>query len=229
MAQRLTQQQIIEILSRGGSIAVSGSPSTDADAIGAVNPTWADVTWPNPASGANFTTANGYLNTIAARTTQVIRSALESAARAGTLYRVSTGKITLGLAGQLRVTLQNPTASGKTLIVHKITAGQSVATITWATTYHNPATNLPTTTITAKNQLFTAANSNNSSVAVFKADTHATDALSGGTTLTSFMLPGSARTDYTDVLVLQAGVTLGLNIAFVGAADTEMVFYYVEE
>lgn len=150
---------------------------------------------------------------------------LEARSRTGSAYFGNSTLQTLAAAGNFRLTISNPSASGKTLYIYRLT-GLTTAT-GFAHLYINPTAGLPATSRTVNNMLIGGA----AGVGTVASDTSAVTALSGGTDAgVDFGLPANARFSLDLApLVVGAGVTLGINVPFTGAAQASVTAYWWQE
>lgn len=142
-------------------------------------------------------------------------------------FLAGTGTLILALAGNARATIGNPAASGRNVYVASVVLFSNAAGE--ASLFVNPTAGLPATGArTHLNAIVGGAQG----VAVFKADTSTTTALSGGIDTGLIMpFPVSTRVSVDmPPLVLTPGVTLGINIP-IGAASSRSVLavYWFEE
>lgn len=157
---------------------------------------------------------------------QVAQSTLEKRIRDGNAYVVSSGKIVLAGAANMRMTLENPSGSGKVLYLYNIIVASDIGAMSWADFYLAPTTGLPGTSKTPFNMNFA---SSNTSVALAKGDTNAT-ALSGGTALMQVAVPGLVRTSFDRGIVqMPANTKLGINTVFGAAVNASVELYFWEE
>lgn len=147
---------------------------------------------------------------------------LQSSART---FISSTGRMSLAVAGNVRVTVANPADSGRNLVISKITGMSTV--VAWATLWRNPTSGLPAAVRPHLNGIIHAAEG----VAVLKADTSTTTPLDGGVnTGVVFGIPANTRFE----ILLDPGVLLvpgqvaGINVPFAGAADAVMTLHWGE-
>lgn len=138
------------------------------------------------------------------------------------------GKIALTAAGNLRSLIENPSGSGKKVMLARMTAFASAGPA-WSMIYINPATGLPATAARPVNNAIIA--NANPSVTIIRADTDLTVALGGGTdTGVAIGIPSGERVSLDlPPFVLLPGTTMGINNAFAGAADATMTIYWWEE
>ncbi len=143
--------------------------------------------------------------------TSLPSAAVMEAVAAGQVKSYGTGTLTVVGAGNVRFTMENPSASA-----HKLTLiGVAIAsTVTgFGTLLLNPTTGLPASA--ARPALNAIVGGGNAAVAVVKADTNAVTALSGGTD-TGVIIPAAANAFRELVLpapvVLTPGVKLGLAV-----------------
>lgn len=145
----------------------------------------------------------------------------------GRFFLAGTGRMTLSVAGNLRMELSNPAASGKNISVVRI-AGLATAT-GWASIILNPTTGRPASA--ARPVLNAVLGGGLAAVAQIKADTDATVPMAGGTDTGIVLgIPGGSRTqlDLPPLIVAQ-GVTMGVNVPFAGAADSALSVYWIED
>lgn len=143
----------------------------------------------------------------------------------GNAYFGLSGKLSLALAGNLRATFANPAGSGKRVFVPGIVVTHN-ALMAWGTLYTNPVTNLPTTDRAMTNMRL---GYNNPPASLFKVDTHLTQALSGGTTIGQVGIPTGRNIFEEHILLLEPGMSVGLNCPFLGIFDAEIIVYFWEE
>ena len=145
----------------------------------------------------------------------------------GKFQMYTTGRLELAVAGNVRATITNPVGSGKTIKMHRL-AGLASAGPDWATLWINPTTGLPATA--ARTALNAIVGGGVPNVGQVKADTSATTPLGGGTDPgIVFGIPAASRFELNlPPLILAAGVTLGINVPFAGAATAVMSVYTTE-
>lgn len=150
---------------------------------------------------------------------------VESKASAGAVYLSGTGNIALSVAGNLRLTIANPTGSGKTLYIYRLSTYSSAAG--FAGLFVNPTLGLPVG-VRPVNNVYVG----NPTVGkgVVNADENATTALGGGTdTGVTFGIPAGNHSIFDlPPLIVPAGVTLGVNVPFTGAANATLNAYWYE-
>lgn len=144
----------------------------------------------------------------------------------GIMFLAGSGDLALAVAGNLSLTLQNPTGSGKSLYVTRLDV---FATATgFAELLVNPTAGLPTVQRRVNNVNF---GSSTVSVAVVMADTSTTTAMSGG--IDSGVSVGAGvnalATYELPPMVIPPGVTLGLALPFTGAASASVNLYWYEQ
>lgn len=151
---------------------------------------------------------------------------IEGAVRDGRAFKSSTARMTLAAAGNVRATIQNPAGSGRRVLVYKLT-GLATGTA-WARMRVNPTTGLPVAARPVNNAYV---GHPNTAVAQMKADTDLTVALGGGTDSgLDVGIPSGSRWELKlEPMIIPAGVTLGVNVPFAGAADAVMTAYWIEE
>lgn len=131
--------------------------------------------------------------------------AAANAARAGSLYYVSTGAIALTLAGFVVLQLTNPASSTKNLFIARFMTGTS-ASATFDL-LRNATFAAAGTTLTPRNANFA---SPDASVATAKFINQATDPTTGGQLLASLVQTDAALADYNGALVVTPGSTIAL-------------------
>lgn len=157
--------------------------------------------------------------------TMPIRDDPDNAVRAGRLFLGGSGLQTLTAAGNIRLAFTNPTGSGKTAYVYKLSGGGSA--LIYAHLYVNPTAGVPTAARPANNLYFgypvTA-------VCALYADQNLTTALSGGADSGIDILFGAnADTTFREYpIIIPAGVTLGVNIPFTGSGSGAFNLYWEE-
>ena len=137
-----------------------------------------------------------------------------------------SGKISLAVAGNFRAILRNPSTSGKTIKLHRISAfGTSTG---WASILINPTTGLPITA--ARPSLNAIVGGGVAGIAEVKADADTTTPLGGGTDTGIVLgIAGGQRTELNlPPLIIAPGVALGFNVPFAGAADVTLAVYTTE-
>lgn len=148
----------------------------------------------------------------------------------GGAYLASTGKMNLAVAGNLRITFNNPSTSGKNVVIQQLVGANSASAMAWAEVRLGPTTGLPATAlIVPKNAIWLAANDNNLSVVEMRADTDTTTPIGGGTKVLDLAVPPGRREVYSLTIVLTPGVMVGVNVVFAGAADSVLNAYYYED
>lgn len=145
----------------------------------------------------------------------------------GRVNLAGTGRITLNVAGNLRIVAQNPAESAKTISIVRI-AGLTTGT-GWASIVLNPTTGVPSTA--ARPILNAVAGGGIPSLLTLRADTSTTVPLGGGIDTGLVLgMPGNERVSLDlPPIILTPGVTLGINIPFTGAADAAMSIYWIED
>lgn len=144
----------------------------------------------------------------------------------GQVFLSGTGELTLSVAGNVRMVLQNPAGSGKQLYVEKLDVFSSA--VGFAELLVNPTAGVPTAVRPANNVNFGSA-----AVAVGRvlADTSATTALSGG--IDSGVSVGvgvNVLTRYELApIIVPPGVSLGIQLPFTGAANASVNIYWLEK
>lgn len=139
----------------------------------------------------------------------------------------STGRLTLTLAGNVRVTIANPAGSGRNLNLLRL-AGMATA-VAFGSTFLNPSTGIPATAI--RPRLNAIVGGGDPGVGQVRADTNTTAMAAGtGTDLGISLGFGSGQRTQIDLppLVLTPGQTLGVNVSFAGAGDVEAAAYWYE-
>lgn len=146
-------------------------------------------------------------------------------------YVASTGKVSLAVAGNFRTTLENPTASGKKLVITSLAVFDTASSAAWADIRLGPTTGLPTAnTVTPRNAVMTNSGAFADSIAVVKWDTDTTTPLGGGVLFQQVGIPSNSRTVFGQgYFVVTAGTLVGINAAFAGASDVNFTVYYYEE
>lgn len=144
----------------------------------------------------------------------------------GRAFLVGSGRMSLSVAGNVRGLVENPVGAGVTSIVVGISVfGTGVA---WSTVFLNPTTGVPTTP--NRPHLNGIIGGGYPRQTIMRVDTSATEALSG--TETGIVIgSGSgnrAEPDLAFPLVMQPGVSLGINVPFAGAADASFNLEIVE-
>lgn len=146
---------------------------------------------------------------------------LQSAGRA---FVSSTGRLSLSLAGNVRITLENPSAD-RAICVSKI-SGLSTGTA-WATVLRNPTSGLPGTIRPHLNSIISMPGG----AAVLRCDISAATPLGGGTdTGVVFGIPSNNRFSISldPGIVVPPGEMVGINVPFTGAADAALTVYWGE-
>lgn len=145
----------------------------------------------------------------------------------GRVNLAGTGRITLNVAGNLRIVVANPAGSARTMSIVRL-AGLTTGT-GWASILLNPTTGVPATA--ARPILNAVAGGGIPSLLTLRADTSATVPLGGGIDTGLVLgMPGSERVSLDlPPIILTAGVTLGINIPFTGAADAALSIYWIED
>lgn len=156
-----------------------------------------------------------------------VRDAWSAGIGLGRAYIVSTGRIALAVAGNLRATIENPATNTRTAT---ILGWVSFATATgWPNIRYMPTTGLPATA--PRPHLRLNRHRGDPTNILLRVDTDATVALSGGED-TGVVLgsPGGSRVEVKPLgLILAPGETYGVNVPFAGAADATMAIYVTEE
>lgn len=153
------------------------------------------------------------------------RPTAEARVLSGQLFLAGTGNLTLSVAGNVRMVLQNPAGSGKSLYIVKLDAFATA--VGFAELLVNPTAGVPTAARPVNNAMFGALTA---AVGLLFADTSAATALSGGVdsgvsvgvgnnNLTSYPLPP---------LVVPPGVSLGLALPFTGSANATVNLFWYE-
>lgn len=155
------------------------------------------------------------------------RTSTESQARAGKAFIASTGQVILAAAGHFRLTMQNPSASGKTIYLYKLVAFASAGPA-YGDVYVNPTAGLPATAKAVSNEFI---GHSTTAVAVIKADSNLVTPLSGGTASGITVVVTNSRRETFDLapMIIPAGVTVGINVPFTGAATAVVNAYFWEE
>lgn len=150
---------------------------------------------------------------------------IEAEAVSGELFLAGSGELALSVAGNVRLLLENPAASGKTLYVVRLDSFATAAS--FAELLVNPTAGLPAAERVANN-----VNLGSAIAAVGKvfADTSATTALSGGVdTGVSVGVGANVATPHPlPPLILPPGSSLGLALPFTGAANASVNVYWYE-
>jgi hypothetical protein len=143
----------------------------------------------------------------------------------GRAYIVSTGRVALSVAGNMRILIENPLSAPLTVLGM---AGMATAAA-WATVYRNPTSGLPTAPPRPHLRVNPTAGEGMS--ALVRVDVDATVALAGGENTGELIgLPGGTRYQIPVFgVVVPATQTLGVNVPFAGAADVSCTLYLVEE
>jgi hypothetical protein len=154
-------------------------------------------------------------------------NALSAALAQQRFFLAGTGPLVLALAGNARATIGNPAGSGRNVYIARLVLFSNATGE--ASLFVNPTAGLPATGARSHlNGIVGAA----AGVAVLKADTSTTTALSGGTDTGLIMaFPVSTRVSVDmPPLVLTPGVTLGINIPIAAASSRSvMSVYWFEE
>lgn len=142
-------------------------------------------------------------------------------------FFTGTGRVTLTAAGNFRVTMENPAGSGKTVYIYAIVGINGAGSMAWADIRMNPTTGLPAEVATPRNNIL---GGGLAPVHLAKHDTNLTTPIGGGTLINSIGIPAGSRTVVSGSLfVLPQGVMMSFNVAFAGAADTDVTVYLYEE
>jgi hypothetical protein len=154
-----------------------------------------------------------------------VHDAWSAAKGNGRAYIVSTGRVALSVAGNMRILIENPLAAPLTVLGM---AGMATAAA-WATVYRNPTTGLPTSA--PRPHLRVNPLAGQAMSALVRVDVDATVALAGGENTGELIgLPGGTRYQIPVFGVLiPPAQTLGVNVPFAGAADVSSTLYLVEE
>lgn len=146
------------------------------------------------------------------------------AAEQAKVYFAGSGRITLGVAGNIRGTLGNPVAA--TDNIHIIRLAGLTSVVSWATLLYNPTAGLPLSAARrVNNNVLSLAGDST----VMKVDTDATTPLSGGTDLgvTLGLAAGHRfQVDLPVPIVLAPGASLGLAIPISGSGDVSFTMYW---
>lgn len=140
-------------------------------------------------------------------------------------FVAGSGRLTLGVAGNIRCLLSNPAGSEREMWIERLVV---TATVTgWAQVRRSPTTGLPATLRTSHNAVLDGA----PATCTMHADTDATTAIGGGTLLSDTPgIPANTRVSIEmPPLVLRPGVTLGFNVPIGGAGDASLSAYWFEE
>lgn len=145
----------------------------------------------------------------------------------GKFFLAGSGRLTLSVAGNIRALFSNPVGSGKTISIVRM-AGFTTQT-GYASILLNPTAGLPEGT--PRPALNGVAGGGVPRVGVLLVDTNATTPMSGGVDTGIVLgMPGGARTSIDlPPIVLAAGVSLGINVPFAGAADATLSIYWIED
>lgn len=153
-------------------------------------------------------------------------NAVSAAVAQQRFFIAGSGRLTLGLAGNVRGLLSNPSGSGRKVLVVRLAFFAS--STGYATAVLNPTTGLPSGSRAPFNAVLGSAVS---PVATLATDTSTTTPLAGGTATSLVVgIPSNGR-ESIDLppLVLSPGASLGLNIPFSAAADATFSVYWIEE
>lgn len=157
--------------------------------------------------------------------TSYVVDAWSAAVGIGRAYMLSTGRLSLGLAGSIRTLIVNPTGSGRIVKVLGVTAFGTAAG--WATVWRNPTVDLPTT---ARNAFRVNPLAGSAPVSSLLADVATTGAMSGGTEGPTVGVPGNVRTEVSPLgIPLAPGESLGIASSFGAAADLAATVYVSED
>jgi hypothetical protein len=151
---------------------------------------------------------------------------LEVRIRQGEAYIVSTPKVPITVATNLRMTLSNPANSEKIIYMYAFATTSDVTALLQADVKENP-TVVPNNNMVIFNQsrIFNT----KSSVLVAKYDTSLTTPLNG-TTVMSFGIPSGRQVFDQELIVIPPGYTFGINVGFPAVAANPMfrAFYFEE-
>lgn len=144
----------------------------------------------------------------------------------GRFHIAGSGRLSLGVAGNMRLLITNPAASAKTANIIRIALFTTVTC--YATIHVNPTTGLPASAV--RPSMNGIVGGGTAPAVQLSADT-ADTALAGGTdTGIVIGLPANSRSSIDlPPLVLPAGVSLGLNAPFTGAGDMTISLYWWED
>lgn len=149
------------------------------------------------------------------------------AALEGEMFFGGTGELILSLAGNVRVVLANPAASGITLYVVRLDALSTA--VGFAELFVNPTAGVPTVIRPINPANF---GSGRAAKAQLFSDTNATTALGGGTDSGVSIGVGSnslQRYELADTpLIVPPGVTMGVALPFSGAANATFNVWWFE-
>lgn len=150
---------------------------------------------------------------------------LQAQASNGEAFLGGTGMLTLTVAGNVRMLLSNPTGSGKTMYVSKLDVFSSA--VGFGELFVNPTVGLPTVLMKSNNVYFGYPTT---AVGTLHADTSTTTALSGGVDAgVSIGVGSNALTVYQlPPIIIPAGVSLGIQLPFTGAANASVNAYWWE-
>lgn len=154
------------------------------------------------------------------------RDAWSAAVGLGRAYLLGTTRLSLGLAGAVRILIANPADSG---VMAQVLAVAAFSTGTgWAIASRNPAAGLPTS-VRESSRLNPHVNGGPASPVTMYADVGTTE-LTGGTDQVSTALPSGVRTEIGPLgFVLAPGESLGIQSSFGAAADLVGTAYVVAE
>lgn len=140
-------------------------------------------------------------------------------------FLAGSGRLTLAVAGNMRGVFTNPSGSGRRVSLVRVAAVSTV--MAWMDLRLTPTTGIPASTRTPFNAVLGGA----APVATLAADTNATTAVGGGTLLSSTLaLPANARQSIDlPPIVMSPGVSLGMNINLIAAADGSFSLYWIED
>ena len=140
-------------------------------------------------------------------------------------FLAGSGRLTLGVAGNIRCRLANPAGSGRNMVLARLVAMATV--VGWAELRLNPTTGLPAGARTPFNAILGGA----AASGTMEADTNTVTALGGGTLLSPVVgVPPNTRISLDlPPLVLAPGVSLGINVPIAGAGDATVSAYWFEE
>lgn len=155
---------------------------------------------------------------------------LERLVRAGFGYFASSGQQTLAVAGNLRMTITNPSTAnggnGRNLYLYRLSAFATVSG--YGHLFINPTTGLPVGSkrINNANTLTSQA-----STATVNVDTSTTTGLGGGVDSgVDLPISQSQVVNYElDPFIIAPGVTVGINVAYTGATTAVATIYWGEE
>lgn len=149
------------------------------------------------------------------------------AIQAGELFLAGSGELSLTVAGNARITVQNPSTSTKNVYIYRLDIFSSMAG--FAELFVNPTTGLPSGVRPNNNLLIGNSTTAN---AIINADTNSTTALSGGTnTGVSIGAGANVLTSYpfNPLMIIPPSVTVGVNVPFTGSANISINILWQEK